>query len=308
MKRIALALVLALSGCSLFGGGEKKSPIETRDVPYQARSAVDSAPRKRIMILPFIDASGSRSVRTTQVAREALVRSLIKSDNFVVINNAEFPRDLNTYLNNGEYDVEGIAKIASGMGLSAIVEAKILEVKAKRVGDAVGLMREIRARMDATVGLRVAATKNGKVILAETRQATVEDSTTRFAERALTDKTLEEDPKLIEGAVTKAVYSTVPRIIQAVEKLSWEGRVALIKGDKIYLNAGRLSGLQIGDILKITEDGEDVYDPESGGMIGRVPGRMKGTVEVVSYFGKDGSVAVIHSGSGFRENDLVELY
>ena len=27
-----------------------------------------------------------------------------------------------------------------------------------------------------------------------------------------------------------------------------------------------------------------------------------------SYFGNDGSIAVIHSGSGFRENDRVELY
>ena len=35
---------------------------------------------------------------------------------------------------------------------------------------------------------------------------------------------------------------------------------------------------------------------------------MKGTLEVISFFGTDGSIAVIHSGSGFRENDKVELY
>ena len=84
--------------------------------------------------------------------------------------------------------------------------------------------------------------------------------------------------------------------------------MALVKGDRIYLNAGRISGIQIGDILKVTEDGEDVYDPESGSLIGRVPGRLKGTVEVVSYFGKDGAIGIVHSGSGFHENDRVELY
>ncbi|MDZ4084592.1 MAG: hypothetical protein U1E10_16745, partial [Bdellovibrionales bacterium] len=93
-----------------------------------------------------------------------------------------------------------------------------------------------------------------------------------------------------------------------VEKLSWEGRVALVKGERVYLNAGRLSGLQVGDILRISEEGEDVHDPETGNYIGRVPGRLKGTVEIVSYFGRDGAIAVLHSGSGFRENDLVELY
>ena len=46
----------------------------------------------------------------------------------------------------------------------------------------------------------------------------------------------------------------------------------------------------------------------SGGFIGKAPGRMKGTIEIVSYFGKDGAIGIIHSGSGFNENDLVEIY
>ena len=94
----------------------------------------------------------------------------------------------------------------------------------------------------------------------------------------------------------------------AIDKLSWEGRVALVTGDRIYINAGRLSGIQMGDILKILEKGQEIFDPESGGFLGDSPGRMKGTIEIVSYFGKDGSIGVIHSGSGFKENDKAELY
>jgi hypothetical protein len=90
--------------------------------------------------------------------------------------------------------------------------------------------------------------------------------------------------------------------------MTWEGRIAMIAGDRVYLNAGRLSGLQINDILKVTEEGKEIYDPQTGRFIGKAPGRMKGTVEVVSYFGKDGAIAVIHSGSGFKENDRVEMY
>src|SRR5690606_25714789 len=99
--------------------------------------------------------------------------------------------------------------------------------------------------------------------------------------------------------VRKAFVSSVPNVLRAVEKLSWEGRVAMVAGERIFVNAGRLSGLQIGDILKVTEEGEDVYDPETGRFIGTAPGRLKGTIEVVTYFGKDGAIAVIHSGSGF---------
>lgn len=285
----------------------KEQSPEVKDVPFQAREKSDSSPRKRVMVLPFIDGSG-RSDKAVQVARESFIRSLKRTDEFVIVSNTDFPKDISTYLKNGEYDLETMAKTGGAMGLAAILEGKVVEVKAKRMADEVGLVRQVRAKINATVSLRVVNTKNNHIVMNETRTAEVEDTTTRVAERAMSDQFLEEDPKLMDSVVTKAFQGSIPRIVQNIEKLSWEGKVALVKGDRIYLNAGRLSGLQIGDILKVTEEGEDVYDPDSGGLIGKVPGRLKGTIEVVSYFGKDGSVGIVHSGSGFHENDRVELY
>ncbi len=82
----------------------------------------------------------------------------------------------------------------------------------------------------------------------------------------------------------------------------------MINGDRIFLNVGRISGLQIGDILKVSEEGDEIFDPQTGNYVGKAPGRLKGTLEVVSYFGQDGAISIIHSGAGFRENDRVELY
>jgi len=260
------------------------------------------------MVLPFIDTNEMRTAKASQVAREAFLRTLRRTDDFVIVANSDFPKDVATYLKNGEYDLEAMGKIGGSMGLAGILEGKVLDIKAKRIGDEVGLVREIKAKITATIQIRMVNTKNGSVVLNETRTADVESSTTRVAERSFSDRYLEEDPKLIEAVVTEAFKGTVPKIVQAVEKLSWEGRVALVKGDRIYLNAGRLSGIMIGDILKVSEDGEDVYDPENGALIGKVPGRLKGTVEVVSYFGKDGAIGIVHSGSGFHENDRIELY
>lgn len=306
---LLVGVTFMATGCSLLRSRNepRRESINVRDLPTQARGQ-DSGPRKRVMVLPFIDQGVSHTERVPVVARESLVRALLKTDAFVVVSNADFPKDLNQFLKNGEYDLEALAKLVSGMGVAAVIEGKIVEVKAKRLGEEIGLVRQIRARLDATVSLRMVAAKNSKIVLNEVRSSTMEDAVTRFGERSNSDRFLEDDPKLVEGAVSRAVQSTVPRIVQAVDKLNWEGRIALVKGDRIYLNAGRLSGLQVGDVLKVTEEGEDVYDPETGVLIGRVPGRLKGTLEVVSYFGKDGSVGVIHSGSGFREADLVELY
>jgi hypothetical protein len=162
--------------------------------------------------------------------------------------------------------------------------------------------------MDAKVQIRVLGTKQGRELLNEIREASIEDTTTRVGSYAFSDKFLEEDPELIEQVVSKAFRSIVPTILAVNRKLSWEGRIAQVSGDRIYINAGRMSGIQVGDVLRVNDDGQEVFDPETGQYIGRAPGKMKGTVEVISYFGNDGAIGVIHSGSGFKEADQVEFY
>jgi hypothetical protein len=115
-------------------------------------------------------------------------------------------------------------------------------------------------------------------------------------------------PELVKEAVYSAYQGMILPLVKAMDKLNWNGRIALVNGERIFLNAGKLTGINVGDILKVSEQGEDVYDPATGALIGQAPGRMKGTLEVVSFFGKDGCITIVHSGSGFKENDQVELY
>lgn len=303
-----IATVLALAACGLFN--VQTSPqrkVEVKDVPVEARQGDEL--RKRVLVLPFIDSELQRSQNVTQVARRVVVEDLLSTRQFVVVNNADFPQDLGAFLkDNKEYDLTAVSRVAAGAGIAAVIEGRILEIRARRMGDEMGVFRKMRATVDVTVQIRVFGAKTGREILQTVKKATVESETTRMGETAFSDRYLEEDPNLIRDGVRKAFKTTVPNIVKAVEKLSWEGRVALVNGDRIYVNAGRVSGLQIGDILKVTEDGDEVFDPETGAFIGYAPGRMKGTLEIVSYFGKDGAIGVVHSGSGFKENDRVELY
>lgn len=309
LKSFGLLLVFGLWGCShLSGNRAQKSDIETRDVPVDARGE-DEAPRHRLLILPFLDERPDAPKAVTDIARSAVVRDLMRTRQFIVVSNDDFPHDPKKYLTeDNEYDLAQISRLASAIGVAAVVEGKVLNIKAKRVGDSLGLIRELKAQVTAQVRIRIYAGKNGKEILNEVRTADTEADSTRFAERGDIMNQLSDDPELVKVAVRKAFAGAIPEISRAVEKLAWEGRVAMVSGERVFVNAGRLSGIQIGDILKVTEEGDDVYDPETGRFIGTAPGRLKGTIEVVSYFGKDGAIAVIHSGSGFMENDRVELY
>ena len=55
-------------------------------------------------------------------------------------------------------------------------------------------------------------------------------------------------------------------------------------------------------------EGQEIYDPESGALLGVSKGQVKGTLEVIDYFGPDGSVAILHSGGSVTEGDFVQLY
>lgn len=309
MNNFLLVSLILVSGCSLIQrrADNVASSVPEKNLPYETPT---EAPRKRVLVLPFIDTSGIKGGQGTHTtsaalgARASLISWLNSTERFVVVSPEDFPKDLNQFLSNFQYDLEAIAKIAHGMGIAAVVEGKILEMRGHKIGSSVGVFSKQGVRMEGTIQIRAHAAKNGKEILNVTRDGTAEATTGKGG----STRELMDDPKLVGEVAVKAFKTTVKQLAMAIDKLNWEGRIALIKGDQFYINAGRLSGLQIGDILKATEDSEEVYDPETGAFIGHVPGRMKGTLELVSYFGKDGAIAVLHSGAGITENDRVELY
>jgi hypothetical protein len=263
-------------------------------------------PRKRILMLPFINDSIEKDPAVARTARESLLAGLRITDNFVILDNSDVPKDLKQFRKDNGYDMEEIAKVAAELGVVAIIEGRILEIKARRSGDDVGLIRSVKAEVQATVGVRVFSAGNNKEILNEVRSASSEAKSHRVMSEGR--DSLTSDPDLIRNSLMSAFQGMILPITKAVDKLNWNGKIALVSGDRVYLNAGRLTGLNVGDILRVSEDGESVYDPDTGVFIGHAPGHMKGTLEVISYFGKDGAIAVVHSGSGFKENDRVELY
>jgi hypothetical protein len=315
MKNIGIILLsVVLSSCSLMNRDQGERPLE-RNVPLKARNS--NEPLKRVFVLPFLDVSaqnqGSKVQQSQMVrdsARRVFVAELLRYGSFVVIKNSDFPKDLETLkaTNNTEYDLEKVSEIAQGIGVSGVMEGQIVEIKAKQVGDDVGIMRKIKAIVEAKVRVRVYGGESKKEIFNEMRSASVEATTTRFAERGYSNLDLENDPALVNEAVQRAFQGLIPSIDAAMRKIIWTGRIAMVRGEKIYINAGRASGLQVGDLLRVMDQGQDIYDPQTGTYLGRAEGRMKGTIEIVSYFGKDGAVGVVHSGADFKENDKVELY
>lgn len=312
MKKIVL-ITLSFVSCLIFAACQtidRSTPVIRREVKDQsfAEKGENAQPRKRLMVLPFLDALEKRPESLRENARRAFLKELNKSGEVVAVDSREMKSELLKPLEKGEYDLKEIAKQAQAQGFNGVLEGKIIDVRVARKADKVGLVRQMKSEFEAVVRVRVVSTRNGQEVFNTVKTVNLEEPTVRVAERVEKDKFLQNNPELIEAIIRDAFLDFVPQVLSSFGKVGWEGRIAALNGDRIYLNVGRTSGIQVGDLLKVLEQGDDVYDPESGGHIGTVPGRLKGTLEVISYFGNDGSIAVIHSGSGFKENDRIELY
>jgi len=311
---LTVLLVSGLSGCSLFGSKEPEKvppPIspQLRDVPYSARDFKMEEPRRRVFVLPFLYSLGENPGAISQAARDGFVDQLVRTRQFVILNNNDLASDFSKMVDESlEYNISEFLSQAEKTGAAAIIEGKVLEIRARKSGDPVGVFRKTQVRVDASIRIRVISASSGREILNVARTNTIETSSTSVGANEPAANWLDQDPSLVREAVSKGFQALVPDVTLAVRKLAWEGRIAQVNGDRIYINAGRVSGLQVGDILKVLDQGEPIFDPATGVLIGRAPGRMKGTLEIVNYFGQDGSVTVVHSGANFQKNDVVEMY
>lgn len=304
-----VCLFLILSGCANIETAREVPRKQVNDIVVQGNNQKDPTMRKRVVILPFLDVSEIRDPAIHENARRAFINDLNRTGQIIAIDSNDVKINAATLVTkSGDYDLKEASKMATQLGVNSVLEGKILDFKVKRSSDKVGLIRNVVTKFESIIRVRMVNARGGNELMNVVKTVVLDEPNTRVGERVEADQFIEGNPEMVKSIVKDAFMDFTPQVVSALDKVVWEGRIAAINGDRVYLNVGKVSGLQIGDILRVTEEGQDVYDPDSGSHLGKASGRMKGTLEVVSYFGTDGAVAVIHSGSGFKDNDKVELY
>jgi hypothetical protein len=108
-------------------------------------------------------------------------------------------------------------------------------------------------------------------------------------------------------AIDLAIELVAADLLKSLLNLDWHARIATIENNKIFLTAGRLSGLEKGDILEVYAPGAQIVDKTTKTPLGRAKGPYKGEIEVIETFGVDASWAKADKVSSFAPTDLVYL-
>jgi hypothetical protein len=263
--------------------------------------------RKKILLLPLFNEAPLGGDDLAFFTSADLRNELFRTGEVLVEPNSELEASSKDIYSGGGVKLVQLGKKAKNKGINLIFFGRIMAAKVRDRSDEIGILRQSTSFGHSQVEIKIFDVQANKEIFSQ-----VSDGRYR-SEDFLFFLTSHEERQgsrqdLLRYTVRQAVRKLMPKIKEVTSRLDWTGRVAKVVGTKIYINAGRNSGIQVGDILKVIMEGEPIFDPDTGGIIGVAKGDVKGTLEVIDYFGSDGAIATLHSGGQILEGDFVQLY
>ncbi len=272
---------------------------------WEINEALKNSIKKRIVVLSFHNRSQYGGKDLGEYAANTVHEAISKIPEFVILTEEELNPEETALFQDGKYNMKAIFDKARARGISAVVTGSIDDVRIQERGDEVGLFRTRYHSITAKIKFQLHDATNEKVLLTKNSTAEVMEEHTRF----LASQSVETyDAGRAEGAVSKAVDKVIPLFSQYAKRISWAGKIVKIEMNRFFINAGEPTGIVPGQLLKVFGPSEPIIDDESQHFLGMAPGRFKGILKVVDYFGTDGSVAILHAGAGFQEKDRVEIY
>ncbi len=275
--------------------------------------------KKRVAVFSFEDKS-SHHYRwwTGQPVGEGmsdmLVTALVKTDKYQVIEREE----LNKLLQEQQLGMSGVvtqqtaAQAGKALGVELAIFGSVTEfgysesskgIRLKQKGFGIG-----GTSSTATVGIdiRFVNTTTGEILKAESvRKEESKKGLSLDTQKFSFDNESDFDESIVGKATRNAIDEIVTFCEDVSGNLRWEAKI-IRGGADIYINAGSVSGVNVGDVFTVYRAGEELIDPDTGISLGSTESKI-GTIKVVNNNLGNGkaSQCVAVSGSGFDRNDLV---
>jgi hypothetical protein len=108
-----------------------------------------------------------------------------------------------------------------------------------------------------------------------------------------------KDSVAMNSAVASSLALLADRTRDAIVQLPWYAKIVAVETGRIYINAGREAGINLGQKLVVLRGGKVVQG------LGFAPGTAVGTVEVSGFVGSNGAIATVKDGMQVYLSDLV---
>jgi curli biogenesis system outer membrane secretion channel CsgG len=292
--------------------GAVKNDTTLTDTSQQLKTTSDvgdyKGPKLRVGVVNFQNKTPSKVLGIGEAAAEILGTILQKTERFIVIPQ----QDLQSILAQqrlGASDVinpETAAKMGQIMGLNAIVTGSITAYSETEEGYDYLVSKGKKQIARVTVDYRIVDTTTGVQLLADSGAGIYEKSVGSVL--GMGTKAA-YDPDLRDGALRDALNKAMVNMMKQLGKRKWNGRVAQVDGNNLYINAGQKSGLNVGEKLDVFRPGKEIIDPVTKQNLGSTENKIGQALVQQNDLGDqaDLSIAVPTSGTGFKPGDIVKI-
>ncbi len=305
-KLLSLVSIFILQSCSLLNPPQRRRPPRANYTQNQNQGY--NPIKKKIVVLDFFNESEYGRQDLALTATREMKNELNRSREFVVdTDSSSLFGTSKEIFSGGGVKLAGLSRKARLNGVNLILFGRVITAKVRQKTDEIGFIRKTDSFAKTELEVRLFDVHANKEIYKGKMNGDIRDRSNKFFMTENSEK-IKDRREILRYSIRVAARRLVPPLIKVASKLDWTGRVAKIIGQQIYINAGRSSGVYVGDILTVLTVGTEIYDPESGALIGVSKGEVKGTLEVIDFIGVDGSIAILHSGGSVTEGDFVQLY
>jgi len=275
-----------------------------------------SGPKKRIAVLDFEVKVHDAQENVGQGLGEMLITSLLATGSFTVLERASIV----DIANEQKMALDGLikpgteARVGELLGTQLLIKGVVTEFsetnQAKGIGVAVKGAHVGKNVVEGHVAIdiRIFDANTGVILESHRSEAKVSKSSTEFTLNtggmAIGGAGFSKTP--IGEASRKVIEDAVGFISSRMENTPWAGKIALVKDNNIYINAGKDVGFKIGDFLEVYQKGEEIFDPDASVPLGYQATNI-GYAKISSVDDRFSTAQIITVSSGVKKGDIVKF-
>jgi len=301
-----------LSGCAPTISGAVKDDTTVTGTSKELATSSDTSdykgPKLRVGVVNFQNKTPSKVLGIGEAAADILGTILQKTGRFIVIPQ----QDMSSILEQqrmgatGAINPDTAAKMGQILGLNAIVTGSITAYSETEEAQDYLVYKKKSQIAKVTVDYRIVDTTTGVQLMADSGAGIYQKTTGGALGLGAKGG---YDPDLRDGALRDALTKAMVNMMKQLESQPWKGKIAKVNGNQVYINAGKKTGLKVGDRLDVYRVGEDIIDPDTQQKLGTTEDRVGQVLIQRNDIGDkaDMSIAVTASGMGFKKGDVVKF-
>lgn len=315
LLQVGMVMILAAfiaTGCGPTMSGQVKDDTTLTGTSKQLQTGSNvsdyKGPKLRVGVVNFQNKTPSKVLGIGEAAADILGTIMQKTGRFIVIPQQDIEQIMNQQRMGatGAINPDTAAKMGQILGLNAIVTGAITAYSEAEEGSDYLVAKSKKQIARVTVDYRIVDTTTGVQLMADSGAGIYEKKV--MTALGMGSKA-SYDTDLRDGALRDALTKAMVNMMQQLESQPWKGKIAKVAGNRVYINAGRKTGLKNGDRLDVYKVGEDIIDPDTHQKLGTTEDKVGQVIIQQNDIGDkaDMSVAVVTSGMGFKQGDVVKF-